>query len=150
MNLRMGLLSLFVIALTVACAEQDTEKHNETEVDLSSLSLAEQMDALIAADKYDEALAILEAEELNQEILRLKEKVHLNYGIYIIYNSDPSQMRENANNGLRQFVAVLDINRNNDKAVSEIEQIMGIYSTFPDRSPAEDVMEDLRRLGFDY
>lgn len=150
MKLRRVLLSFILIALTVACSEQKEQTNTETDVDLSSLSIPEQIDALIAIDKYDEALAILEEEEVNKDNLRLKEKVHLNYGIYIIYNADPSQMRENANNGLRQFIAVLDINRNNDKAVSEIEQIMGIYSTFPDRSPAEDVMEDLRRLGFNY
>ena len=142
---------LLTLALFTACSSPDKPADAEatTEID-ANLPLDQKVNLMIEADQYEEALALLDAEETSEEILGLKEKTHLNYGLFIIYNSDPSKMRENANNGLRQFINVLDINRGNDKAVSEIEQIMGIYATFPDRGPDEDVMEDLRRLGFNY
>jgi len=113
-------------------------------------SLQEEIDLLIEQDEYEEALARLNQQEASEELSKLKEKTHLNYGIHLIYQSVPENMRENANNALRQFIEVLEINPNNEKAVSEIDQIMGIYATFPDRSPREDILEDLRRLGFDY
>jgi hypothetical protein len=144
---------LFIIislSLLLTGCEQKAQQNEEAAPDLSSMSLPEEIDYYISQDQYETALARLDEEEVDQDILMLKEKVHLNYGIHIVYNADPSQMRENANNGLRQFIKVLDINRSNDKAISEIEQIMGIYSTFPDRAPDEDVVEELRRLGFNY
>ncbi len=146
---------LFIIisfTFMLSACEQKQEQSAEAAPapDLISMSLSEQIDYYIAQDEYETALARLDEEEVNQDILQLKEKVHLNYGIHIVYNADPAQMRENANNGLRQFIKVLDINRSNDKAISEIEQIMGIYATFPDRSPDEEVVEELRRLGFNY
>jgi hypothetical protein len=58
-------------------------------------------------------------------------------------------MRENANKALREFIAVLEINPENEKATAETEQILGIYRTFPDRKPAEDVVVKLQELGFD-
>ena len=143
----MRLVYLLLIAFMFTACQSETETK---EAAPEPATLSEKIDQLIEADEYEEALTLLEAEEVSEEILGLQEKTHLNYGLFIIYNSDPSKMRENANNGLRQFIKVLDINRGNDKAVSEIEQIMGIYATFPDRGPDEDVMEDLRRLGFNY
>ena len=144
------LFIIIFLSLIFTGCEQKAQQKQEAAPDLSSMSLSEEIDYYISQDQYETALTRLDEEEVDQGILMLKEKVHLNYGIHIVYNADPSQMRENANNGLRQFIKVLDINRSNDKAVSEIEQIMGIYATCPDRSPAEDVMDDLKRLGFKY
>ena len=115
----------------------------------SSQNLAEQIDTYIAADQYVEALSALEGQEETPEVLSLKEKVHLNYGLFLEYrDSNNTNMRDKMNSALRQYVEVLHINPDNEKAYTEIEQILGIYSTFPDRSPDEDLVEELRELGF--
>ena len=57
-------------------------------------------------------------------------------------------MRDKINGALAQYVEVLKLNKNNEKAISEIEQILGIYSTFPDRGPDETILAELRNLGF--
>jgi hypothetical protein len=82
-------------------------------------------------------------------VIALQEQVHLQHGIYLIYNSDPSQMRENANKALTEFIAVLEINPENEKAIAETEQILGIYRSFPDRSPEPEIVEKLEELGFE-
>jgi len=122
----------------------------ETDTPPQPASLQEEIDLLIEQDQYEQALARLSEKDASEEVAKLKEKTHLNYGIHLIYQSVPENMRENANNALRQFIEVLKINPDNEKAISEIDQIMSIYATFPDRSPREDILEELRRLGFDY
>jgi len=123
---------------------------SETDTPPQPASLQEEIDLLIEQDQYEQALARLSEKDASEEVAKLKEKTHLNYGIHLIYQSVPENMRENANNALRQFIEVLKINPDNEKAISEIDQIMSIYATFPDRSPREDILEELRRLGFDY
>lgn len=58
-------------------------------------------------------------------------------------------MRDKMNGALAQYIEVLKINENNEKAISEIEQIIGIYATFPDRSPEPEIVEELKKLGFE-
>lgn len=130
---------ILLLFITLACSQSE----------VTPSSLPEQIDALIQADNYTDALSILEDKEETEEVLLLKEKTHLNYGLYLVYrDADVSSMRDKMNAGLRQYIEVLKINLENEKAMSEIEQILGIYSTFPDRSPEEDVLNDLRELGF--
>lgn len=138
----------FIFLLLIAVGFSACSK-SETKDEPVAATLSQKIDLLINNDEYEEALALLDSRDESAEVTTLKEKVHLNYGIYLIYNSDPANMRENANNALRQFVQVLYINPENQKAISEIEQILNIYRTFPDRKPAEDVSEDLKELGFE-
>jgi hypothetical protein len=51
---------------------------------------------------------------------------------------------------LEQFIEVLKINPDNEKARKEIRQIMGIYNTMPEKSPGEDIVSELNELGFNY
>lgn len=134
------LLFLLMIAFAGACSQ--SEKKNDAS------DLKQEADTLTKED-FEESIATLEAQGDRPEVLAQKEQAHLDYGIYLIYNSDPAQMRENANDALRQFIEVLKINPENEKATSEIQQILGIYQTFPNREPDEDVKEDLRELGFE-
>lgn len=101
------------------------------------------------AEQFEQKLDALSKARQTPETLAEKEKTHLDYGIYLIYNSDPASMRENANEALRQFAAALRINPDNDKAAAEIEQILGVYRSIPGRAPADDVAQELRELGFD-
>ena len=74
---------------------------------------------------------------------------HLNFGLFLEYrDSNVTNMRDKMNNALREYVKVLRINPNNEKAITEIEQILGIYATFGNRTPDEDVVNDLNELGF--
>lgn len=132
------LLAITLLGFMTACSQSD---------DKTQMTLDQQVDQLVTEAKFDEAMELLD-ETSSEEALKLREDVHLRHGIYLIYNADPSQMRENANNALREFIAVLELNPDNEKARAEIEQILGIYRSFPDRQPAEDVLEELRDFGF--
>lgn len=116
--------------------------------------LPKQVDQLIAEDNYDQALSLVSeasAEETDADLDTLKEKIHLNYGIYLEYRGpEGSSMRDRMTSALEQYIEVLKINSQNQKAISEVEQIMSIYSTMPDKSPGEDIVSQLNELGFDY
>lgn len=144
MNLkRILLLSVITSGLITACSQEKSESAMSQD-----MTLDQQITQMITDAKFDEAMTILDGKPLSPEVTDLKEKVHLQHGIYLIYNSDPSQMKENANRALREFIAVMKINPENEKARAETDQILGIYRTFPDRQPAEDVLEQLKELGF--
>jgi len=117
-------------------------------------NISERVDQYIAEDNYEAALELLNnanPDQTDADIAKLKEKTHLNYGLYLEYRGpEDSSMRDRMTSALEQFIEVLNINPDNEKARSEIQQIMGIYETMPDRSPGESIMEDLRELGFDY
>lgn len=144
--LKRMLFSLVFIGM-LACSKTD-ETNTQSSAAIPA-ALPEKIDFFIEQDRYEEAFAALENEPANEQTLKLKEKTHLNYGIHTVYQSDPSSMRENANKALREFIQVLDINRDNEKAISEIDNIMTIYASL-NRSPEEDILEDLKRLGFNY
>lgn len=133
---------LFLTLLFVSCATETPE------------NLPKRVDQLIAEDNYDQALELLDDAEpgdTEASLDTLREKVHLNYGIFLEYRGgEDTGMRERMTGALRQYVEVLKINPDNQKAISEVEQIMGIYNTMPDKSPSEDIMKDLEELGFDY
>ncbi len=135
------ILPLFLIAITLWGCSQTQQ---------SSENLSVQIDALLEKDLYPEALAVLDGVESSEEVLLLKEKTHLNYGLFLEYrDSNVTNMRDKMNGALAQYIEVLKINENNEKAISEIEQIIGIYATFPDRSPDPQIVEELTKLGFE-
>jgi len=130
---------VFILLLTIACAQEQDKPQN----------LSTQIDALIEKDMYSDALIILEGQEASEEINTMKEKVYLNYGLFLEYrDSNVTNMRDKMNGALAQYVEVLKLNKDNEKAITEIEQILGIYSTFPDRSPDETIIAELKELGF--
>ncbi len=133
------LFSLLALGLITACSPSESKK---------KMTLDEQVNELVSEAKFEEAMSMLDDKPASSEITKLKETVHLKHGIHLIYNSDPSQMKESANQALREFIAVLEINPNNEKAKAETEQILGIYRSFPNRQPAKDVLDKLKELGF--
>ncbi len=133
-------LALLVFG-AIACSQQQNE---------APQNLATQIDALIEKDMYVDALNTLEGLEASEEVSTLKEKVHLNYGLYLEYrDSNITNMRDKMNGALAQYIEVLKLNPDNEKAISEIEQILGIYKSFPDRSPEESIVQELQALGFE-
>lgn len=116
-----------------------------------NLSIGEQIDLLIENNDYETALDILkELDQTDPEIQTLREKTHLNYGLNSMSTFDETEMRTRMNNALTQFTEVLRINPENGVAREQIEQIMGIYATIPNRQPEPEVLEGLREIGFDY
>ena len=142
-----SILGICVLSISFMSCSSNSEEQNST---LSStVDIALQIDKLVAEDKYTEALELLEGQLDSPEILTLKEMTHLNYGLFLEYrDANVTNMRDKMNNALREYVKVLRINPDNEKALSEIEQILGIYATFGNRAPAEDVVADLEEFGF--
>lgn len=116
--------------------------------------LTEQVDQLIAEDNYPKAITLLEdadPDETKADLLELKEKTHLNYGLYLEYRGpEGSTMRDRMTSALQQYIEVLKINPENEKARAEIKQIMDIYNSMDGKSPGDEILNDLRELGFDY
>ena len=143
----LSILGISVLSISFMSCSSSSEEQNST---LSStVDIALQIDKLVAEDKYTEALELLEGQPDSPEILALKEMTHLNYGLFLEYrDANVTNMRDKMNNALREYVKVLRINQDNEKAIAEIEQILGIYATFGNRAPAEDVVADLEEFGF--
>ncbi|WP_445664190.1 hypothetical protein [Fodinibius sp. AD559] len=117
-------------------------------------NVSERVNQLIAEDNYTQALDILtntDPQQSDADIPKLKEKTYLNYGLYLEYRGpEDSTMRDRMTSALEQYIEVLKLNPDNQKARKEIQQIMGIYQTMPDKSPGEDIVAELNKLGFDY
>lgn len=133
---------LLLSILFIGCSSQTPE------------NLTERVDNHIESDEYTEAIELLEnadPEETDADLALLKEKTYLNYGLYLEYRGpEDSSMRDRMTSALQQYIEVLNINPENQKARTEIEQIMGIYETMPDRTPGDDILAALRDHGFSY
>lgn len=144
------MLRFTTIILLIAFVFQACNSDKQPQLD-PNLPLSEQIDFLIEQNEYETALQILEGEnEDDPEVRLLLEKTHLNYGLHSMSTFDPGEMRTRMNNALIQFTEVLKINPQNGVAREQIQQIMGVYATIPERSPDEEVLEKLREVGFDY
>src|SRR5690625_2046334 len=139
--MRFFYLLLFPV-LFVACSESTPE------------NFSVQIEQLIAEENYTRALELLEStdsDETKANLPELKEKAYLNYGLYLEYRGpEDSSMQERMPSDIEQYIKVLEINPENQKARSEIKQNMDIYETMPDRSPGEEILEDLKSLGIEY
>lgn len=144
--MKYSLLSLLTfLFLFATCTNDETPDIDE------DMSITDQVNLLIEEDEYESALNLLENEDpTNPEVSRLLEKTHLNYGLNSMNTFDQSEMRSRMNNALVQFTEVLRINPENNVAREQINQIMGVYATIPNREPEEEVLEGLREIGFDY
>lgn len=139
----MRYLFISVIALLfISCSNETPE------------NVPDRVNQLIAKDNYTQALDILEnadPQQTDADLTTLKEKTYLNYGLYLEYRGPKeSTMRDRMTSALEQFIEVLKINPDNEKARKEIRQIMGIYNTMPEKSPGEDIVSELNELGFNY
>ena len=136
------ILLLLLSALFISCSSSTPE------------NLSEEVDRLIAEEEYQEAIKLLENaddSENEADVAELKEKTYLNYGLFLEYRGpEGSSMRDRMTSALEQFIKVLEVNPENQKARSEIKQIMGIYETMPNRSPGDEILKDLEALGIEY
>ncbi len=130
---------------------ESPETSVQSQADQSLGGVAE-INQLISKDQYEQALKQLEeaTQMADTTRRRLREKTHLNYGLFLEYRGGDRSMRDRMTNALRQFIEVLHINRENQKALTEIKQIMGIYGTMPEKSPPADIKKELNALGIRY
>jgi len=143
-NARLFFAFILSIVLFAACGEEGPDYDPDMPID-------GQVDLLIEQNEYESALNLLDNEDRSDpEIARLYEKTHLNYGLHSMNTFDATEMRTRMNNALTQFTEVLRINPENSVAREQIQQIMDIYDTIPDRRPDEEVLEGLRDVGLDY
>lgn len=137
--------SLLTLFLIVSCGESQPDVVDE------NAPLPEQIDQLIQANEYQTALSMLENEDQTDPIIQqLFEKTHLNYGLYSMNTFDQTEMRTRMNRALTQFTEVLRINPENQVARTNINQILSIYKTIPERDPEPEVLEGLDEVGIEY
>ncbi|NBC02099.1 MAG: hypothetical protein GVY20_00165 [Bacteroidetes bacterium] len=137
--------SLLTLFLFISCGESQPDVVDE------NAPLPEQIDQLIQANEYQTALSMLEEEDQTDPIIQqLFEKTHLNYGLYSMNTFDQTEMRTRMNRALTQFTEVLRINPENQVARTNINQILSIYKTIPERDPEPQVLEGLEEVGIEY
>lgn len=141
LKISFSLLLLFLIS----CGESEPEVVDE------NAPLPEKIDQLIQANEYESALSLLEDEDsADPTVQQLLEKTHLNYALHSMNTFDQTEMRTRMNRALTQFTEVLRINPENEVARTNINQILSIYKTMPDRDPEPEVVEGLREVGIEY
>ena len=135
---RLSIFLLFALLLS-ACGNSDPEFDN----------LEEEIRYLINEDRYEEALNRLEPLDRDEpETARLLEMTYLNYGLHMMDTFDEQEMRTRMNEAMRHFTEVLRINPDNEMARNQIDQILDVYDTIPNRDPEPDVLDGLREVGY--
>jgi hypothetical protein len=119
--------------------------------DAPSMTLEDQVGALVAELKFEEAIKVIKSADMNEPSVKaLLAKTHLDYGIHIEYNDNTiPTMRDKMVGALYQYIEVLKLQPDNEKAIAEIDQIIGIYQTMPGRTLPADILEELRARGMD-
>ncbi|HKJ31527.1 MAG TPA: hypothetical protein VKA34_06845 [Balneolales bacterium] len=79
----------------------------------------------------------------------LLAQVYLRHGMYKLYNGPvKGNMHEAVTESLQDFINVLNMEPHNKKARAEINQILKIYKTMPNKSVAKELVPKLQKLGF--
>lgn len=113
-------------------------------------SIEQSIAALIEKNNYEEALDLLRKEDPSKpEILALLVDTHYKYGIYLEYYEKTQTMRDKMTSALRQYISALKLNPSHEGSIAEIQQIISIYKTFPDRTLPADIHRELSALGLD-
>jgi len=130
-----------VLLLTTHC-NSTTPKQPE--------SIEQSVAALIEKNNYDQALDLLNKQDTTKaEIISLLVDTHYKYGIYLEYYEKTQTMRDKMTSALRQYIAALKLNPTHEGSIAEIQQIISIYKTFPDRTLPADIHRELSSLGLD-
>lgn len=116
-----------------------------------SMTIEDQVGFLVAEYKFEEALKVIQSADINEPAVKaLLAKTHLDYGIHIEYNDTTiPTMRDKMVGALYQYIEVLKLEPQNEKAVAEIDQIISIYQTMPGRTLPADIVEELVARGMD-
>lgn len=156
-TVRRWVLFTIVSVLTIGCSSSNDQPEPSTTQQTDQLAanfpdeITEKtaetfINQSVENDNYEQAIAFLKRHSNLPNHKVLKEKVHLNYGLFYEYRGR-GDMRSRMTQALRQFIATLQVNPDNAKARAEIEQIMGVYATFPNRTPPGGIVDTLRAMG---
>lgn len=151
MPIRVVLL-MFIAAVTFsACGGETTTTNAPAEIVIpENATLQEKVDLLVKAKRYEEAIQLIAAEDLTDPAMRdLMIKTRMDFGIHAEYEDSQMSMRDKIVLSMRQYVEILRLDPEHEKARAEVEQIMNIYETMPGRTLPADIMQGLRELGID-
>jgi len=139
MKIKYKLILILLVTMVAGCGNGN---------ELPPGTLDEKVDRYIEQDRYEEALRLLDGEDREDpEVRLLLEKTHLNYALNSMSTFDAGEMRTRMNTALIQFVEVLKINPENSVARNQIQQILGVYDTMPDRGPEPEAVNALQEVG---
>ena len=142
-------ISILLLSLTIACSQSKEEpaksdnqfdskiaqaaeftKNREFSTALATLSMAGQLEGRDSEKMHESFQNVINTIKASDDKKTLAD-AHLAYGIWMEYYgidmSNPSSMREMMTGALSHYRRVLELDPSNDKALSEIAQIEGIY-----------------------
>lgn len=159
------LLIVFGLPLLVlAACHKNIDKTDRTAEKFKGMTLQQKADYLINSNNEDQDPSNDFDERLYQDVVsqlqsknddgskQLLAQLYLKHGVWVIYSGPSSatgDMHAAITQSLKDFINVLDIDPQNAQARAEINQILQIYKTMPDKSPDPSLVPKLRQLGFD-
>lgn len=127
-NLFIPLIALALITLTSCNNGPQTPETAPEPQPVPEGTVQEQVQFLVDADRYPEALDILrETSSDETEIQVMLRDVHLLYGIWLVDHAQNMDMRVNMPEALRHFRRVLEFDPDNSIAWAHIQQIESVY-----------------------
>jgi len=154
----------------IACSKKTSKTSPQKEgvqmtipAKLESASMQEKVNYLLNSDNtdqdtsndfnpalFDEVVPALEKQndpKSKQELVQL----YLKHGIWNMYYGPytaTAKMRLAVTVALKDFIRVLELDPHNQEATRQINQIIDVYKTMPNKSVPEEVVPDLKKLGF--
>ncbi|MCH8556845.1 MAG: hypothetical protein LAT84_03435 [Balneolia bacterium] len=132
------LISFLSFTAFQACSDEagspNTQNENSAEARASAPvpdgTITEQVQFLVDRDRYEEALAKLRNEDMEEpEIQIIVRDTHLHYGNWLMYQAETIHMTERMPMALAHFRRVLQLDPNNRQAQANIQQIEEIYES---------------------
>jgi hypothetical protein len=124
-------ISISLLLAIVSCGgAAQTPESNPEPKPVPEGTTQEQVQFLVDADRYTEALDILREQDSDEpEIRTMQRDVHLLYGVWLVDHAQNMDMRVNMPEALRQFRRVLELDPDNRIAQANIQQIETIYKS---------------------
>lgn len=165
-------LLFFASAVLLACnkteqAQADQAGHNHAPkeaVEIDENDIEGSVVALIDNNEFERAFTFLAKKDAKDPTVQLAlQRVHLNYGLGLMNMTVSSMtqgqrpqggMASNMHEALRQFLKAHALNPENEAAgiaKQQIQSIMSVYATMPDRldSIPSGIRDSLRVIGYD-
>ncbi len=170
MSAKRLIFSLLTGLILIACSQKPKTVSPEAEgssmaipANLKAASLQQKVDYLLNSDNsdrdksndfnpalFEEVVPQLQKKDDPQSKHELAQ-LYLKHGIWNMYYSPYTatpKMRIAVTAALKDFIHVLQIDPGNQEAARQINQIIDVYKTMPDKSVPEEVVPQLKKLGF--
>jgi len=125
-------LLLFLSMTLAACSGSDEAPDQYTEPApveaVPEGSLVDQVQFLVNADRFEDALDLLRHEDLDDtQIKAMVRDTHLLYANWLMHHAESIHMTERMPKALAHFRRVLELDPDNSKAKADLQQIEEIY-----------------------